>query len=159
MENPGQLANRFTEVILNGKWIANTNYKDQLSKVTWKQANRKIGSLNTIAVLSYHINYYVSGILHYFEEGTLDIQDKYSFDAPAITSGEDWDTLLKDMWANSERLAEHIDQLSEEKLEDTFIDEKYGSYRRNIEGLIEHAYYHLGQISLIQKMIIEQENG
>lgn len=28
-----------------------------------------------------------------------------------------------------------------------------GSYLRNIEGVIEHSYYHLGQISLIKKMI------
>lgn len=35
-----------------------------------------------------------------------------------------------------------------------FIDEKYGTVLRNIEGVIEHSYYHLGQISLIRKMIL-----
>ena len=41
-----------------------------------------------------------------------------------------------------------------DKLEEIFVDEKYGTYRRNIEGIIEHSYYHLGQISLIKKMIL-----
>jgi len=159
MENPSQLADRFKEVILDGKWIANTNYRDQLSKVTWEQANRKIGALNTIAALSFHIQYYITGILHFFETGTFKIRDKFSFDAPPIASQEDWDRLLTDLWTNTERLAEHIGQLSEEKLDEIFIDEQYGSYRRNIEGLIEHAYYHLGQISLIRKVIDEQEMG
>lgn len=55
-----QLADRFREVILNGKWIENTNMKHQLSDITWKQATTKVGRLNTIASLTYHINYYIS---------------------------------------------------------------------------------------------------
>ena len=101
MENAGQLANRFKEVILNGRWIANTNYKDQLTNVSWEQAITKIGSLNTIAVLAYHINYYISGILDVFKGGELVIRDKYSFDMPEIKSGEDWDHLLNELWVNA----------------------------------------------------------
>ncbi|MEM8891667.1 MAG: DUF1572 domain-containing protein, partial [Bacteroidota bacterium] len=44
---------------------------------------------------------------------------------------------------------------SEEKYKEGFVDEKYGTYRRNIDGMIEHCYYHLGQISIIRKMIAE----
>ncbi len=36
MENPNEIANRFREVLLDGTWIANTNYQDQLSNVTWQ---------------------------------------------------------------------------------------------------------------------------
>jgi hypothetical protein len=43
-------------------------------------------------------------------------------------------------------------------LDQPFVDEKYGSYLRNIEGVIEHSYYHLGQISLIRKMIIQPQS-
>jgi len=157
MENSHQIANRFREVLLDGKWIANTNYKDQLSKVTWKQASKKIGSLNTIAVLTYHINYYLAGVLNVFEGGQLDIRDKYSFVLPQIESKDDWENLMNDMWANVEKFANHLEQMSEEKLEQTFVAEKYGSYRRNIEGVIEHSYYHLGQITLIKKMVLENE--
>jgi hypothetical protein len=153
MELSNQIANRFREVLFNGKWIANTNYKDQLSNVTWEQATHKVRSLNTIAALTYHINYYVAGVLNVFEGGSLDIRDKFSFDLPEIKSKEDWDNLRNDLWVNSEKFAKHIEKMSEKKLEESFVDEKYGSYRRNIEGMIEHSYYHLGQISLIKKMI------
>jgi len=44
--------------------------------------------------------------------------------------------------------------MTPQELDAIFVLEKYGTYRRNIEGMIEHAYYHLGQISLIKKMII-----
>ena len=90
METSNQLANRFREVFLNGTWIANTNYKDQLSGLNWKQAITKIGSLNSILALTYHINYYVAGVLQVFEGGNLDIRDKYSFDFPDIKSEEEW---------------------------------------------------------------------
>ena len=157
MKNPDQIAIRFREVLLNGKWVANTNYKDLLSSLTWEQATRKVESLNTIADLSNHINYYIKGILNVFKGASLEIHDKYSFDSPQVRSKEDWNNLLNDMWANTEKFANHIEAMSDEKLEEIFVDEKYGTYKRNIEGMIEHCYYHLGQISLIKKVIIESE--
>ena len=47
MESSIQLAKRFREVILNGKWIANTNLKDQLQDVTLEQAVAQVFHLNT----------------------------------------------------------------------------------------------------------------
>ena len=35
------IANRLREVLLNGKWIANTNFKEQLLSVSWEQAIKK----------------------------------------------------------------------------------------------------------------------
>ena len=155
MKQKNQISSRFKEVLLNGKWIANTNYKDILSDLTWEQATKKNGPLNTIAALTFHINYYTAGIINVFEGGALEIRDKYSFDVPEIKSKEDWDRLRNELLANAEKFADHIEQMSEGKLEQPFVDEKYGNYRRNIEAVIEHSYYHLGQISLIKKMILE----
>ena len=155
MKNAIQLANRFREVLLHGRWVANTNYMDQLLSISWQQAHQKIGSLNTIVALTYHINYYLDGILPVFRGDDLDIQDKYSFDHEHIKTEEDWENLLREMWSNAEQFADHIEQLADEQLDDIFVQEKYGTLRRNIEGVIEHCYYHLGQISLIRKLIME----
>lgn len=155
MNSATPLATRFKEVILDGKWIANTNYKDQLSQVTWQQATTQVGSLNTLAALTYHITYYIAGVLNVFEGGGLEIRDKFSFELPPISSQEDWDRLTDSLYSNAKKFAIHLEGLSEEKLEEAFVEEKYGTYRRNIEGMIEHCYYHLGQISLIRKMIME----
>ncbi|MXV53160.1 DUF1572 domain-containing protein [Pedobacter sp. HMF7647] len=152
------IANRLREVLLNGRWIANTNYKEQLLNVTWEQAIQKIGSLNTIAALTYHINYYLAGLLNVFNRGILEIRDQYSFDLPAIKSEEDWKELVNEFLTNSEKFASQIEEMPDSKLDEIFIDEKYGTYLRNIEGVVEHSYYHLGQISLIRKMILEVES-
>jgi len=55
------------------------------------------------------------------------------------------------------RFADAIEGLEEKRLEQPFIEERYGSYLRNIEGVIEHSYYHLGQIVLIKKLIVSQQ--
>lgn len=149
------IANRIREVLLNGHWIANTNYKEQILNVNWKQATQKISSLNTIAALTYHINYYLAGLLNVFNGGKLEISDKYSFDLPQIQSEADWNKLTNDFLSNSEKFASHIEKMDDSFLDQPFLDEKYGSYSRNIEGVIEHSYYHLGQISLIRKMITQ----
>lgn len=151
------IAGRLREVFLNGRWIANTNYKEQLLSITREQAIHKIGTLNTIAALTYHINYYLAGVLKVFDGEGLDIHDKYSFDLPELRSEKDWGKLINELLTNAEKFASHVEQMPEGKLDEIFVDEKYGTYLRNIEGIIEHSYYHLGQISLIKKMTLETE--
>ncbi|WJS96863.1 DUF1572 domain-containing protein [Flavobacterium johnsoniae] len=153
MKNTIEIASRFREVILNGTWIANTNYKDQLQNLDWKIAVTPIQNLNTIALLAQHIHYYIDGINNVFKGGTLDIKDKFSFDFPPINSQQEWENFLIKFWNDAEEFASLIEQITDEKLEENFVDVKYGSYRRNIEAMIEHSYYHLGQIVLIKKLL------
>lgn len=148
------LAGRLREVFLNGFWIANTNYQEQLRDLTWQQATQKVGSLNTIAALTFHINYYLKGFLAAFKSGKLEIHDKYSFDIPPTNSEIEWNKLVSDFLANSEAFIQKVEGMNNEDLEKPFFEEKYGSFFRNIEGVIEHSYYHLGQISLIRKIIV-----
>jgi hypothetical protein len=153
MSSTIQLSKRFREVLLDGYWIANTNFKDKLSEVTWEQAIAKIDSLNTIAMLTFHIHYYIAGIVNVLEGGELEIKDQFSFDLPPIESAEQWEALLNRLWTDSEKFASLVEQMADSKLDEVFVDKEYGTYRRNIDGMIEHAYYHLGQITLIKKML------
>lgn len=153
MSSASQLAKRFREVLLDGLWIANTNYKNQLSDVSWEQAVTRVGSLNTIAMLTFHIHYYIAGVKNVLEGGELEIKDQFSFDLPPIESQEQWEELLNKLWTDSEKFAVLVEQIPDDKIDEVFVDEKYGTYRRNIDGMIEHAYYHLGQITLIRKLL------
>lgn len=148
-----QLAKRFREVLLDGLWIANTNFKDQLSDVSWERATTKIGSLNTIAMLTFHIDYYIAGLINVFEGGDLEIRDRYSFDVPPVESQEQWETLVNKLFSDVEKFADLLEQMPDAKMNESFVDEKYGTYLRNIDGMIEHCYYHLGQITLIKKLL------
>lgn len=154
MSSTSQLAKRFREVMLDGLWIANTNFKDQLKDISLEQATAKVGSLNTIAALTFHIDYYIAGLINVFEGGDLEIRDQFSFDLPSIESQEKWEELLHKLWNDSEKFAVLLEKMPDSKMNEVFVDEKYGTYLRNIDGMIEHAYYHLGQITLIKKLIL-----
>ena len=150
------LSDRLREVLLNGRWVANTNLKEQITSINWEQANEKVQDLNTIALLTFHVNYYLKGILNVFEGGELEIKDKFSFDMPEIKSEMDWLDLVNDFIHNSERFIYQVEKMDEKDLAQQFVKEEYGSYLRNIEAQIEHSYYHLGQISLIKKLIMQK---
>lgn len=152
-----QLANRFREVVLDGKWVSNTNFKEQLENLSVEQAVKNVGSLNTIAVLAQHIHYYIAGVKNVLEGGTLDIRDAYSFDFPPMETQIQWVTFLNKLWADAEAFALLVEQLPNSKLAESFVDKRYGTYQRNIDGIIEHCYYHLGQIVLINKMLSEKQ--
>ncbi|MBV4358395.1 DinB family protein [Pinibacter aurantiacus] len=152
-----QIAKHFKDVYFGGNWTS-VNFKDTLADVSWEEAITKFNSLNTIATLVFHTNYYVDVVLKVFQGEKLNASDKFSFDCPPIASPEDWAKLMSKAFEDAENFAAAIEQLPEQKLGEAFEDEKYGNYYRNIHGIIEHCHYHLGQIALIKKMLREEVN-
>lgn len=153
MSNSAILASRFREVILNGTWIAHTNFHDQLSNLDWKAATNQLGNLNSISILAQHIHYYIAGIKNVFTGGPLDIRDRFSFSFPPVESQEQWQAFLQKLWNDAAEFADLVEKMPEEQLTKHFVDEKYGTYQRNIDAMIEHSYYHLGQVVLLKKLL------
>lgn len=151
-----QLSKRFDDCLLSGNWVTNTNFKEILEDVEFKEATTPYKSLNTIAVLTFHINYYMDGVLQVFRGGDLTIRDKYSFDMEPLINEKEWFDLKKRLLKNAEEFSDYLSKLTDDQIESHFVDEKYGNYRRNMNGMIEHCYYHLGQIVLIKKLLRNQ---
>jgi uncharacterized damage-inducible protein DinB len=149
-----QIAKHFREAYDGGNWTG-SNLKDAVNGVSWEQAVQKADGLNSIAALVFHINYYVDLIIKVLERKPLEGHDKYSFNLPPLQSSNDWEDLLNKAWANAEKFVKLVEQLPDEKLSDTFAVEKYGNYYRNLEGVIQHTHYHLGQIVVIKKLILQ----
>ena len=150
-----ETAKHFREVHFGGNWTS-VSLKETLADVSWQQAVTKVHSFNTIAVLVYHTNYYVSAVLKVLQGEALNASDTFSFDLPPIQSETDWKNLLNKTWADAERFASLLEQLPESRFGEVFTDEKYGTYYRNMHGIIEHIHYHLGQIVVIKKLITTQ---
>lgn len=152
MTQTQSLAQRCREVFLDGLWIANTNYYEQLSHISWTQACYSMNGRNSIASLTLHIHYYVVGILRYFDTGVLDISDKYSFSGILPQTEEAWFFIRDTFFRDVESFITMVASFSDEQLQTIFFKQEYGTYLRNIEAMIEHAYYHLGQIVLLANM-------
>lgn len=148
--NSKQLSIHLHQVFFGGNWTSSC-VKDQLSEVSWEESIKITGRRNSIATLTFHIAYYVRAQLGVFELGILDAHDELSFDHPPIESKKDWDEMRAEIYSEVERLVELISQFPDSKLHEPFVDNKYGSYFRNILGLIEHTHYHLGQIAVSKK--------
>lgn len=152
MQKTALLAERIREVFLHGTWIANTNYKAVLEATNWEQALRTQGALNSIAALTFHVNYYLAGLLSVFRGGKLEISDAFSFDMPPVSGQEEWTGMVAALLDNAGAFATTIEAMEDSSLDLPFVDPRYGSIARNIEGVIEHSYYHLGQIVLLTRL-------
>jgi len=152
MTTTSQIAKHFRDVHFGGNWTS-VNLKDTLSDITWQEATRKVESLNTIATLLFHVNYYVDAVKKVLHGGPLDAKDQYSFDHPPIQSQEDWQRMLDKAWKDAEEFATVVEQLPDSRLPEIFLEGKYGTWYRNLAGIIEHTHYHLGQMVLIKKIL------
>ena len=124
-----------------------------LSDVTCAEATARVHDCNTIAVLTFHIHYYVHGILDVLRGRPLTIRDKYSFDLPPFGGQADWDALRHQVWTDAAAFAAEVEQLSDERLWQDMADPRYGSWYQNLHGIIEHSHYHMGQIALLKKIL------
>jgi hypothetical protein len=147
-----QLAAQLRAIHFGGNWTM-VNMRDTLANVSWQQATQQYNSCNSIATLTFHTSYFVQALIEVFQTGELNAKDELSFAHPPIHSHEQWTSMLEEVWAKAELAAQLIEKMPEQQLNETFVLKKYGSYFRNITGIIEHAHYHLGQISLIKKFI------
>lgn len=146
------LAKNLRDVYFGGNWTA-SDLKSQLNDVTWQQATTQVFGLNTIATLVFHLNYYVKEVTKVLQGQPLTASDKFAFTHPPIQNREDWERQRDSIWADAEAFAQLIEQLPDEKLLQDFADPKYGTYYRNLAGIIEHIHYHLGQIAVVKKIV------
>ena len=152
MSITNQLSKAIYTFHYGGNWTE-VNLKELLSDVTVDEANKQFGKLNTIVRLTYHINYFMEIIIKVLKGSPLVGNDKFSFDHPDVETSQEWQDMINRSLNNATLFSELVQNLKEEKLGEIFGDKKYGTYYQNIQGFIEHSYYHLGQISLIKKLL------
>ena len=124
-----------------------------LKDVDVTMATASVNGCNSIAALSYHINYYVAAVAKVLEGEVLVAKDADSFSHPIYTTEAEWQAFIAKAESDAQRFASALEKLPDSILTEAFTDEKYGNYFRNIHGIIEHCHYHLGQIVVLKKII------
>jgi len=146
------IADHIIQVYFGGNWTA-VNLKDTLMGISWEVAAKKVEVCHSIAELVFHMNYFVTVLLKVLHGHPLQGNDAESFDCPPINSQADWETLQKRVYAEVEEFAVLVAAIPEQQLWELVGDAKYGTYYRNLHGIIEHCHYHLGQIVLLKKIL------
>lgn len=153
MSSSSILTERAKEVLTEGRWVTGTNFKTEIETVAFPDALKKVGDLYSIAELTFHITYYLKGVNDVFDGQPLSIKDKFSFDAPPLHEPTDWQLRINTFCHEAERFIGQVQNLNDKALVQPFANANYGTNERNINALIEHTYYHLGQVVLIKKLI------
>ena len=146
------IAKQIKEIYFGKSWTT-SDYQSQLKNITLEQASMSINGLNSIATLLYQTTYYIDAQLSVLRGEKLTASDKESFYLPKMDSETDWQNMIKISLQKAQTLIDHIEEMSDAKLSKNFNGDKYGTWHRNLSGLLEHNYYHLGQISLIKKLL------
>ena len=139
-------------IFFGGNWTS-VNYSGQLEDITVEEALEQVGPLNTVAVLTFHVAYFVRELVKMIKGGPLEAKDKLSFEIPPIYTQQDWDKVRDGLFTDAHELIAAIKEMPADRLSQFLGDEKYGDFYYNIHGIIEHAHYHLGQIAIIRKII------
>lgn len=153
-----EIAKHVRGVYRKGNWTV-SSLEPHLADVDYKEATTQVFGLNSIATLTFHLNYYVHNVANYLAGEPFQSKDKEAFAHPPINSEDDWQSLKTTAVADGERFAKLIESLPDDVLLTTFIDDKYGNYFRNLIGIVEHIHYHLGQIVLLKKVIRAKEHS
>lgn len=156
MKHASAIADHFRQVLFGGNWTS-VNVRDTLADVSMEEALHMREGFNTIAVLTFHINYFVAAVLKVLDGGPLEAHDKYSFTHPSITTENDWQALKVKVLSDATRFADLVDQLPDDRLHTDMADPKYGTWYRNLHGIIEHTHYHLGQIVVLKKLLRSED--
>lgn len=151
MPLPHQLATHFRQAYFGGNWTA-VHLQKLLVDVDYQTATKKFETLNSITALTYHIHYYVRALIKVLEGGPLDAHDKFSYDHPPINTEQEWQSMLQTIWEEGKHFAKLVEALPQEKLDQNMADPKYGTWLRNLMGVVEHTQYHTGQIAIIKKL-------
>ncbi len=147
-----QLSQHLHQVYFGGNWTT-VNYHDVLADVSWHEAIKSPKEMNTIATLVQHTFYYTQALKRVLKGEPLAAKDELSFTHPKIENEEDWLTFKNYLFKDVEDTVHTLANFSDEYWNNWFEEEKYGTYHRNVMGIIEHLHYHLGQLVMIKKLI------
>lgn len=151
MKVSAQLARHLREFYFGNNWTWSA-LKEQVSDISWQEATQQVADCNTIATLIFHILFYQNVVARRIAGEHLEVDHEDSFRHPPIQNEDDWQGQLEKLYESAQEFSHQIEQIPDDHLK-TELPNKKGSYYRNIQGVIEHNHYHLGQTVLLKKLI------
>lgn len=145
------ISKHLKELYFGGNWTG-ASFPDVMQGIGWESAIKEREGINSIATLVYHMHFYVVALIDGINGATSLPPDKESFKTPTIQSAEDWEDMKQASLDSVSALLLLIKDLPDTKLQEVFVKEEYGNYYRNLQGMIEHTHYHLGQIMMLKKL-------
>lgn len=143
-----QMSKHLESVYFGGNWTS-VCFEDVFSQLNLENINHSVKGSATTLTLIYHAHYFVVEVNKVLEGAPLTARDKYSFSPPEISTSEDLSRFIEQIREEAIAFAKNIASRDDDFLASDFIDPQYGTWHKNLMGIIEHLHYHLGQIRMI----------
>lgn len=151
MDIKSLIAQHVIEAHEGGNWTSNS-VKETLEDVSISAATRvTAASQNTIAALLHHLSYWNRVMIQRIEGRAVEIPDSNGFDVPPVTTEQEWKALQEDNIKSAHELASAIKAFEMEDLSNPILP-GYSSAYKNLQGAVEHIYYHLGQMTMLKRL-------
>jgi hypothetical protein len=148
-----EIARHIRQIHFGNNW-SDIDMTTTLADVTWQQAvATPIPNANSIAVLVFHTNFYLTYVHTSIKEGVYKFDHDDSFKAPPIESEADWQALLQKTWDDAEAFAQTVEKLTVGRNFYNAMPPFQNSFYKNLQGVVEHNHYHLGQIVMLKKLL------
>ena len=145
MSKSAFIASRVHALFFGPNWTE-TSLSELIQNHTFAEfLNTKVGTNSAAAVL-FHIHYYQKAQLSVLQGGSLNAKDSESFHHPKWVNESDWLQFGSDVLETGRELELAVSKLPESKWSEAFVKAEYGSYESNLIGMLEHSYYHFGQL-------------
>ncbi len=152
--NPGtlHLSKHLRELYFGENWTG-VCIRELVSDLNVSEAQHRRGDCHSIAELLYHLHYFVAAALRVLSGRELAASDAESFKCPMFVSDSQWQAYVEQCMRDAEQCAELLQHVDDAQLWSVWVNERYGNHYKNLQGTLEHAYYHLGQISILKKQL------
>ena len=144
------LGKHFRQAYFGGSFTER-NLREELSDMPLAVAQRRTAGGNSVVALVYHLHFYVRGVASVLGGGPLDTRDAASWQTPAIDTEDEWRAFVTQVLAEGEAFAKTLEALPEEELWKPFYRPTNAPTLTNALGVLEHVYYHLGQVVLLAR--------
>ena len=146
------IAEHIMQVYAGDNWT-DVSIAATIAGINFQQAQQHTaGSPNTIASLLHHLSYWNGIIMQRMQGNNPSIPETNGFDVPELKNENDWNELKEKAHQSFIQLAQAVKNFPEEKLDKTYAEGK-SSFYKNLQGIVEHAHYHLGQIVIIKNLL------
>ncbi|NCI45183.1 DinB family protein [Sediminibacterium soli] len=146
------LSQNLLQVLTGPNWT-DVSIEDAIRDLHFEQVTlRTPASANTIAGLLHHITYWNHIILQRLDGESPAIPESNGFDAGPISNEFSWQQLIEKTRHSFRELSHRIQLLPDEKWQAP-VNNGRSTVAASVFGIIEHGYYHLGQIVLIRKWV------
>lgn len=149
------IARHLLEVHEGDNWTE-VNIRETLQDLPLAAAlERTPASANTIAGLLHHISFWNRVVGQRIAGVAPEIPEDNGFLHPPLHTEADWLALQQDNLRSAQELAAVIKSIPGERLEEPILPGASSVYR-NLQGIVEHTHYHLGQIVILKQWLQKQ---